>query len=198
MLGWDLRRTKAGDDRGATLIEASLVFPILILIVMAVLELGMFFKDYLAVAAMSREGARVAALAGTHDQADCAVVLGIANMVTQRDLERISEVRIFKADPGTGTPALTNVWVYNGGDPDQCNQPALPGDGWDNLSTQYPVGPGRQAQVGVVGGTELVLDLVGVSVHLDSEWITGFPPFRGSFGIDEATITRLEPEAFVP
>ena len=28
------------------------------------------------------------------------------------------------------------------------------------------------------------------------EWVTGFPPFRGSFTIEESTITRVEPEAF--
>jgi hypothetical protein len=28
------------------------------------------------------------------------------------------------------------------------------------------------------------------------DWVTGFPPFRGSFTIDESTITRLEPQAF--
>jgi hypothetical protein len=31
---------------------------------------------------------------------------------------------------------------------------------------------------------------------MSRDWVTGFPPFRGSIQIDESTITRLEPEAF--
>ena len=173
-----------------------MIFPILVLIVLGTMEIGMVFKDFLAVSAMSREGARIAALSGTNDQADCAVVLGIGGMATSRDLERISEIHIYKASPGSGAQGATNVWVYNGGDKDECHQPSQPQDGWTNQSTAYPVGPGRQTKVGTFNGQTLVLDLVGVRVQMETEWLTGFPPFRGDIHLDESTITRLEPEAF--
>jgi len=36
---------KGDNSRGATLVEAAMVFPILILLVMATLEIGLVFKD---------------------------------------------------------------------------------------------------------------------------------------------------------
>ena len=45
-------------------------------------------------------------------------------------------------------------------------------------------------------GTSSQLDIIGVRVAVTHNWITGFPPFRGSFWVDESTITRMEPEAF--
>ena len=188
---WAHGRPSQARERGATLVEAAIVFPILILIVMAILEIGMVFKDYLSVSAFSREGARIAALAGRDDAADCAVLVGVASLATQRDLERISSIQIYKASEGTGTQGATNTWTYNGGDASECHVPAEIGDGWDPGAIAYPPGS-RKTTVGPVP-----LDLIGVRVMLTRSWITQFPPFNGPpFTIDESTITRLEPEAF--
>jgi len=35
-----------------------------------------------------------------------------------------------------------------------------------------------------------------VRVIMTRSWVTGFPPFRGTFQVDETTLTRLEPKAF--
>ena len=69
MFQWRRRR-----ERGATLVEAALAFPILILVIISILELGMAFKDYLTVSYLSREAARIGALAGDDPYADCALL----------------------------------------------------------------------------------------------------------------------------
>ncbi|MGB7859413.1 MAG: TadE/TadG family type IV pilus assembly protein, partial [Acidimicrobiia bacterium] len=51
-------------DAGSTLVEAAVVLPVILLVVLGTIEIGMAFKDYLTVGALSREGARVAAVAG--------------------------------------------------------------------------------------------------------------------------------------
>lgn len=182
---------KRRHERGATLVEAALVFPILILIVLGTLEIGLAFKDYLTVSYISREGARIGALAGDDPEADCAILIGIGGLATTHDLERIDEIQIFKADEGTGAQGLTNIATYNPGkDPEECHVPALPGDGWDiNPVNWAPTS--RQTTVGTDD-----LDIIGVRVILTRSWVTNFPPFRGSFDVDEITLTRLEPKAF--
>lgn len=82
------------------------------------------------------------------------------------------------------------MWTYTGGDPDSCELPIDPTDSWSHGAIAYTPGS-RQTTVG-----STPLDIIGVRITLDRSWVTGFPPFRGSFTIDESTITRLEPEAF--
>jgi Flp pilus assembly protein TadG len=186
-----LGRLRSLRERGATLVEASLVFPILILIVMGTLEIGLAFKDYLTVSYISREGARIGALAGSDPEADCAVLRGIGELTTDGDLNRITQVQIFKADEGTGAQGLTNTATYNPGkDPTICNVPSTALDGW----TINPINWAPTSRQTIVGSNSL--DIIGVRVILSRDWVTGFPPFRGSFQIDESTLTRMEPKAF--
>lgn len=186
-----LGRLRSLRERGATLVEASLVFPILILIVMGTLEVGLAFKDYLTVSYISREGARIGGLAGNDAEADCAILRGIGQLTTDNDLNRITQIQIFKADEGTGNQGLTNVATYNPGkDPEVCNVPSTALDGW----TINPVNWAPTSRQTIVGS--LSLDIIGVRVIMTRDWVTNFPPFRGSFQIDESTLTRMEPKAF--
>lgn len=186
-----LEGTGARRERGATLVEASLVFPILILVIVGVLEIGLAFKDYLTVSYISREGARLGALAGDDPEADCAILRGIGGLATTGDLNRITEIQIFKADEGTGAQGVTNTATYTlGKDPEICNVPATPLDGW----TINPINWSPTSRQTTVGSDPL--DIIGVRVIMTRDWVTGFPPFRGSFQIDETTLTRMEPKAF--
>lgn len=161
------------------------------MMIVGLVEIGLAFKDFLVVSAASREGARIAALAGTDGQADCAVLIGIADLVSQGDLDRIDRVDIYKAAEGTGTQGATNTAVVNPpNDPADCTQPHGPTDGWTINPIAYPA-TSRQTTVGSTN-----LDLVGVRVVMTRSWLTGFPPFNGTFTIDESTITRVEPEVF--
>lgn len=180
-------------DRGATLVELAVSLPLILLLVIGTIEIGLAFKDFLTVSAASREGARIAALAGTDSQADCAVVVGIADLISGGDLDRIQRVEIYEAAAGTGAQGATNVAVLNPPfDPTVCSQPHGVMDGWTISPVAYPPGA-RQTSVGAQD-----LDIVGVRVILDRNWLTNFGPFSGVLTIDETTITRFEPEAFDP
>jgi Flp pilus assembly protein TadG len=52
------------DERGAQLIEAALVLPLLLLVVLGILDFGMLFWQFEGVTNAAREGARVAILPG--------------------------------------------------------------------------------------------------------------------------------------
>lgn len=186
-------KTRWDKQSGATLIEAAVAFPLIILMIVGLMEVGLVFKDFLTVSAASREGARIAALAGSHDQADCAVVVGIADLLTPADLDRINRIEIYKAAEGTGAQGATNIAVRDlSDDPLVCVQPHAPSDGWTISPVNYPA-TSRQTEVGSTN-----LDIIGVRVIMTRDWVTGFPPFSGSMTIDESTITRVEPEVFAP
>jgi len=186
-------KRRAG-TRGSTLVEAAIVLPIILLVVLGTVEIGLAFKDFLTVGAMSRDGARIAALSARDDVSDCAVLKGIAAIGTQGDIEKITGVEIYKAAEGSGTQGVTNYWTYNGGDADICTVPYDPvNDGWDPGASSYPP-ISRNTTIYVTPPPNL--DIIGVRITMNHDWITGFPPFRGSFTINETTITRVEPEAF--
>ena len=58
------RNRKLRDERGAQLIEAALVLPLLLLVVLGILDFGMLFWQFEGVTNAAREGARIAILPG--------------------------------------------------------------------------------------------------------------------------------------
>jgi Flp pilus assembly protein TadG len=189
-------------EQGASLVEAAIVLPILLLIIVGIMELGLAFKDFLTVSYISREGARIGALAGDDTAADCAIVSGLGDLITTGDLARIQEIQIFEADPNTGAQGASyNRAIYNDGeDPTICTSPSggQPGDGWTitSVGAGYPPTSRGVAVSSTTGGSNL--DIIGIRVILTRDWVTGLGPFSGSMNVDESTITRMEPEVYAP
>lgn len=173
-------------ERGATLIEASLILPIMVLILIGTLEIGLAFKDYLTVSYATREGSRVGALAGNSTDADCAIVHSVIDVLGTGSLVNFQQIQIFKADPVSGAADVnkTNTWKLTGSDPYDC----------DNDWTVQELWPASDRNTAFGATSEL--DIIGVRVVTTHNWITGLPPFTGSFDVDEITITRMEPESF--
>jgi len=178
------RRNREG---GATLIEAAIIMPIMILIMIGTLEVGLAFKDYLTVSYATREGSRVGALAGNDTDADCEIVQTVVDTLGGADdLEDFVGLQIFEADPTTGNRivANTNTWLLVGSDPYDCANDWTIAENWPATSRNTAFGASSQ------------LDIIGVRIGYTHDWITGFPPFSGSFMVDEQTIIRMEPESF--
>ena len=174
-------------EGGATLIEAALIMPIMILIMIGTLEIGLAFKDYLTVSYGTRDGSRIGALAGNHPDADCEIVHGVLDIIGgASSMDRFQQLQIFAADPDTGNQivAKTNTWTYVGNDPYDCANDWTIVENWPSTTRFVLFGPTSE------------LDIIGVRVEYTHDWITGFPPFSGSFTVDEQTITRMEPEGF--
>ena len=68
---WRPGATKKGGaprcDQGAELVEFALVFPLIMLVLAGILDMGFLFKDYEVVTNAAREGARMATLPGWDD-----------------------------------------------------------------------------------------------------------------------------------
>ena len=62
-------RSKAGDERGSAMVETALTIPLLLLLSVSVYEFGRAFQYWQVLTNAAREGARIAVLPGTTDEA---------------------------------------------------------------------------------------------------------------------------------
>lgn len=178
---------KGDKNRGATMVEAALIFPLMILLTMSILELGLAFKDFLTISFTARDGARVGALAGNDPVADCTIVQSIVAGFGASDLSDVT-IKIFKANEATGDPVVgkINTWTLKPlGNPNTC----LALD-W-NISEQWP-----STTRNVTVGPTTKLDILGVTLDSTHDWVTGFPPWRGTINVSRTALQRIEPEAF--
>lgn len=79
----DKRQNK---ERGQALVELALVLPILLLILMAIVDMGRIYHGYLSVTTAAREGARQASLGRTDEQVRATAILS----ATPLEADRIS------------------------------------------------------------------------------------------------------------
>jgi Flp pilus assembly protein TadG len=175
------------NEKGANLVEFALVLPIVILVLLGILESGVAFRDFLTVSNAAKEGVRVVAAMGDDPNSDCvALAKTAASITTSIRIEQLVEVQIFRADAnGNQIGSDTNTYSLDpGGDPADCADWNVNQYGWDPLDRNV-----------VTGGTT-PLDIAGVRIIYTHGWMTGFPPFNGSFTINEATVSRLEPEEY--
>jgi Flp pilus assembly protein TadG len=180
------RRVKGKKERGATLVEFSMVLPILFLILISIFELGMAFKSYLTVAYLAREGARLSAFSGRDIDADCTTIISLANQMGPQDRARLDRIEIFKADSaGNQSPGTTNTFRFTGTDHNNCTH-------W--TKTINWASTTRQTSVSSTGIP--ALDVIGVRIVLTHRWISQFPPYSGNLSVNENSIVRMEPEAF--
>ena len=177
--GLVLRRRRRG---GQTLVEFALVFPLFILLVMAVIEFSFAFNANLALAFASRDGALVAAEAGDAINSDCAIIQAVLNDVgAPADRNQITSIEIYWSDQNGNLKAAgaSNVW-NNSGTSAECGTASgifVPfsraTNGYDEAS--------RCNVVAGCGGTHVPsVDTIGIRVNYQYTWKT---PIRGLVGL---------------
>jgi Flp pilus assembly protein TadG len=124
----DTRRPTDGGHRlrgaGQALVEFSLVLPLFVVLLLAVIEFAMVFSSLLDVNYASRNAALTGAEAGNRLGADCAILDSIAVSINApANASNITEVDIFDSNaqgqpvnPGTGAvdSSQVNVWLRTG------------------------------------------------------------------------------------
>lgn len=93
-------------QRGAVLVEAAIVFPVLMLFVFGIIEYGFVFKDSLTISSATRAGARVAASQAKYTTFYNASQSAVANALGPLPADGPLELWIYKAGPN-GRPVLT-------------------------------------------------------------------------------------------
>src|SRR3972149_3548569 len=105
-------RSRQGNERGATLVEFAVIFPLIIMLVMGIAEFSLAFKDWLTISHASRAGARAGATAAHDIAADIQVLEAIEQALTGSDLQSIVNVRVSLTPQWfTGLFASTSTWT---------------------------------------------------------------------------------------
>jgi Flp pilus assembly protein TadG len=187
------------DQRGATLVEASISYMLLFMALFAVMEFGLAFKDWLSVSHASREGARAGATFGNDVNADINVLRNVQATMSINGFAGGNQVRIFRANdpsvststlytfsPGTGTGFLTGFEHLAG---TSCDWLPCPEVGRPSYVT--PAWSPATRDV-----TAPTTDRLGVEVRFTHQWITRFWTDTSDFTTQ--TVFQLEPQLFDP
>lgn len=113
-----MKRPSRQSERGAAIVEAALVTPVVFLLIFGVFQCALMSRSYLAVRSAATDGARSGAVAATSDFADSDVLMAVARAAVSLGDGDISRVVVFKADgPDTSVPPACLTGPVSG----KCN-----------------------------------------------------------------------------
>lgn len=191
-----LRRVlRHGDESGQALIEFALLLPIVMLIVVGLMEFGMFLNSRNAVEFASRDGSMLAAEGGNTPGTDCVVLDKVErDIVSPARNIRIQVVNIYWSDRN-GDQIGGNVNTYTRAGSTTCNY----GGGLSltvpyTLTTPNYLEGARCDVLAGCGGTHAGLDTIGVKVTYNHRWMTSLVQQTGIITFSVASATRLEPQ----
>ncbi len=199
------------DDRGQSLVEFALVFPIFLVLLLSTIEFAFAFNAVLSANYATRDASLVGAEAGSAAGADCVILAKVlGDMTPPVDASKISQVIIYRANssggPVTGNYTTSgNVWTHGGST--DCSayggSATLPftlttanyAEGLPNLAT----GVGGRCDYinGCPSNALRTRDTIGVQVTYTYIWhtpLSNFVPLpAGSFQVVRSNEMRMEP-----
>jgi Flp pilus assembly protein TadG len=183
--------------RGQSLVEFSLVLPLFLTILLAIIEFGFAFNSVLAVNFASRNAALTAAEGGDAEGTDCLVLRAIENdIAAPADRSRIGRVEIFRADKNGDRLGDPTIYTRSGGST-TCDYA-----GGVTVTVPYTLtadGYAESDRCNTLAGCEggRTLDQVGVKITYTHVWVTPLRNFvggnPGGFTFDRSNATRMEP-----
>lgn len=178
-----------------------MILPILMVISLAVLELGMGWKATITVSSATRSGARVASNLGRSLGSDQQSLLAVSAALRNIPADQVERVVIFRATGASGTvpAACLNATALSvgGSTTGKCN--VYTGAELNNLSSMsFSSCTGRHKYWCPTDRINLQsaatgLDWVGVYIKVNLAASTSL--FGTTVGIDDTTIMRIEPNA---
>lgn len=209
------RRRGDQAERGQGLVEFALILPILTILVVAVAELGWIYMNINSLGYGSRQGARVGAALAQGDESLCPLdlqgdptgvdvaVIGAIQRVLKTpdagiDLDRITDVRIFKAtSSGAETPGAVNVWTHLG---PGAGPEVEPGPPPVHLDFSPSGGTAWYACERINEGDPADIESIGVTVNYEYEFLTPFGQVLDAISggalsvtLSETTVMALNP-----
>jgi len=169
-------------EKGATLVEASILLPLLILMAVGLSEIGFLVVDYLTVSNSAREGARTGAAAANFPTADALILAAVEESACNLNFGELEEVRIYKAD-AAGGPIAGSVNVYSPTGALAC----------DNAATNLGCDNGCPWAATSRDRVPPTFDDLGVEVTFSHSDITGIFPFP-TVNWTESAVMQVEPD----
>lgn len=183
-----LRGSKS-PDRGASLVEVSIILPLLLALAIGLAEIGFLVVDYITVSNAARSGARTGSAAADDPSADDFILNVVEEAACNLRFGNLERVTIYKPESDGSKPAdlnLINVHEHNGVDTStllcQSDAHALtPATGccpWSS-TTRVRVPPN--------------FDTLGVEVEFSYSGVTGLLPLP-TITWRETAIMQIEPD----
>ncbi len=172
-------------ERGAVLVEAAIVLPILLLLVAGVVEFGVGFHEASSMAAAARAGARSASAMPKNQSFAVAAADAATQQLGGITSTAPQSIWIFHVATGTNGPI--------GGSLVTCTE--CQGFPWDPATKRFDTSrslgnsPWQVAAQNACGAS--VSDEVGVAVLLDHKYMFGV--FGGTKKMQRTAVMRLEP-----
>lgn len=183
-----MQRRRKSSERGAVLVELTLVVPILMTIVLGMFEIGMMWSSSQNVVQGSRSGARTVSQLGTNAYADQEALRAVLSTFGN-EVDQVRRVSIYLYDDTEpdGVPATCDTPPGGSG----CNT-YVPADFLEVTNATYFAqsdslcGSGQSAAwcPTVRSDSQTTATLVGVEVEYAHQPVSGF------FGVADRTITQ--------
>lgn len=175
-------RGRVGHERGAVLVEAAIVMPVLVLLLFGILEWGLAFKTTLTVSSATRSGARTGSAMPRQSNYDTAVREAVETSLDAMSGNAVPlELWIYKAGTNGKPEGYSS---FSGCQPTLCHRYT-----WNG--TQFVAQSGYSwpatAQDACAGGA----DEIGVYVKVRHQFVSGM--FGDSRVLTDHTVMRLEP-----
>jgi hypothetical protein len=200
-----LRRTirRRPASPGQALVEFAFVFPLFIVLLVAMIEYGFLMNATLASGYATRDASLIAAEAGNAAGADCAILKKIEDDINgPSDPANISTVEIYWADPVTGAIKAGSVDTYT-----RTTSPTLACTvGGVSFNLDYGASPTLNylysSRCNVINGASCALghtglDTIGVQITYNYTWHTPLKSLLGFTGpgwtIVKANAMEMEP-----
>lgn len=192
------RFRRARGERGSVLVEAAFITPVLFFLLFSILEFGLAFRDYLAVANTTRDGARAASVAANDGSADYLTLQSIADASNVIDRRNITRIVIYRATgPNTPVPPMCTT-AAQGFDTGSVRCNVYSAAALDLAESEFGCRPDRNLdrffcptnRIAAVNGPP---DYVGVWVQVNHDWVTGL--FGRTLTFRDETVMRIEPQA---
>lgn len=92
------RRTTGSRDRGAVAVEAAIITPLLLVLVLGIVEFGLVFKDKLTMSSSVRAGARIASAEPRVATFAADAARSVAKSSTALNMADVKKMWVYKAD----------------------------------------------------------------------------------------------------
>ncbi|MGH2512853.1 MAG: TadE/TadG family type IV pilus assembly protein [Candidatus Limnocylindrales bacterium] len=189
-------------SRGQALVEFAFVFPLFMVLLVAVIEYGFLMNASLAASFATRDASLVAAEAGNASGADCAILKKIEQDITgPSDAANITNVQIYWADSATGAikGSYVNTYTRSTSQTIACS---ISGSTFTLPYSAPTIGYPESSRCNVISGASCVaghtgLDTIGVQVTYNYQWHTPLKSLLGFAGpgwtIVRANAMEMEP-----
>jgi hypothetical protein len=175
-----LRSSERANDRGVAAVEAAIVTPIFLLLVIGIIEFGLAFKDQLAITSAVRAGARIASAEPRTTTFATDAAAQVAREGSALDMKNVQALWVYQADAsghpvgagGTFKSCATNCDVFS----------------WSGSSFVQTGGAWNVTSQNACQGTQ---DTVGVYLSFKHPSVT--QAFFNYVGLSSYTVMRFEP-----